>query len=862
MLYRTLLVASAFAVTASASLGADPITVPLRNAGFENPGPTHATGIAQAKTDIPKVIFDTDFSSDHDDVGDLAVLHGLASVGECEIIGMMVSSQNGGATVGLDAYNTWYGKPNIPIGRRPDVGGLGLYPAIIASEYPHGPETSPQEFPLAVNLYRQLLAESPDKSVIIATVGYLNNLEALLKSGSDRYSALNGMDLVKQKVKLWACAGGAFPSGGEFNFGVEPTAAEYVINHWPTAVTYTPYSMGHDYSTCGRLPQLSLSNPVRRVYVDIKDSYPYPSWGQTAIYQAVRGFGNLWGAVDVGSNFGFPDGNNEWRSTPDPKGPDNQAYLLGKAITPVRDGIDALIMLPPNDGTASKPGAPTDVRATVASGSQIDLQWTDNAFNETGFVIEKRSTDGASYSQIGTVGANVTSFPVTGLSSTANQGFRIKARNATGDSRYGYVWVYNGWTEINFQNAGSLPLYSYYQSSSLRWNRVGTAPDHIAQNNDSTHGQNLVIEVDTIASNTQGNLYVYFFYQDPNNWYRLNFNGAGTSKFEKRIDGTITQIGTAGNNIVSGDWSLRPWRIEVTSPGTLKFIDQGVRVLNVTDTLSFPGGKIGVGGSATAPVWENFRFASTATSTPELPPVPPIGLLVVPGDAKNTLSWSPIHGATSYTVKAKSTGSSFANIATVTSPTYIHTGLTNNTDYYYRISATNSVGEGQISHVAQGKPFPSGTGPGGSSIIGTPGSFGNHDNTILKVFDGNFNTFFDAPTASGSWAGLDWGTARVVTQVKYAPRADQPGRMVGGKFQGANAADFSDAVTLFTVASSPPVGSLTTQDVSNSTPFRYLRYLSAPNGWCNVAEVTFTVSDAGPTPTPTATPALPLIRGR
>jgi hypothetical protein len=37
---------------------------------------------------------------------------------------------------------------------------------------------------------------------------------------------------------------------------------------------------------------------------------------------------------------------------------------------------------------------------------------------------------------------------------------------------------------------------------------------------------------------------------------------------------------------------------------------------------------------------------------------------------------------------------------------------------------------------------------------GTPGSWYNHGNTYDKVFDGNPNTFFDAPTADGAYVGF------------------------------------------------------------------------------------------------------------
>jgi hypothetical protein len=135
------------------------------------------------------------------------------------------------------------------------------------------------------------------------------------------------------------------------------------------------------------------------------------------------------------------------------------------------------------------------------------------------------------------------------------------------------------------------------------------------------------------------------------------------------------------------------------------------------------------------------------------------------------------------------------------------------------------------------------------SVIGTSGSYNNQGNTIANVFDGNLSTFFDAPTASGSWAGLDLGSARIITQISYAPRSGFASRMVGGQFQGSNTADFSSGVTtLYTVTASPPVGSLTTVSISNANSFRYVRYLGPSNGYCNIAEAQF----FGSTPAPAA----------
>ena len=102
-------------------------------------------------------------------------------------------------------------------------------------------------------------------------------------------------------------------------------------------------------------------------------------------------------------------------------------------------------------------------------------------------------------------------------------------------------------------------------------------------------------------------------------------------------------------------------------------------------------------------------------------------------------------------------------------------------------------------------------------------------------------TFFDGPTANGCWAGLDFGAGvvNIITQIAYCPRSTFESRMVGGLFQGANQADFSDAVTLYTVGTQPATGVFTSVSIASTTAFRYVRYLSPNNGWGNVAEVQF-----------------------
>ncbi len=80
------------------------------------------------------------------------------------------------------------------------------------------------------------------------------------------------------------------------------------------------------------------------------------------------------------------------------------------------------------------PSAPSGAVA-FASSSSVLLFWTDNSTNEDGFKIERR-TNGGSYSEIATVGSNVTSYVDTSVVDANTYTYRVRAYNAAGDSAY------------------------------------------------------------------------------------------------------------------------------------------------------------------------------------------------------------------------------------------------------------------------------------------------------------------------------------------------------------------------------------------------------------------------------------------
>jgi hypothetical protein len=112
--------------------------------------------------------------------------------------------------------------------------------------------------------------------------------------------------------------------------------------------------------------------------------------------------------------------------------PDIPADLDG---VPVRRMVTGAIYALGKPSASAKPKAPTGLSATAQSSSQIHLAWKDNANNETGFKIERR-TGADPFALVATVGANTTSYSDVGLSPSTAYTYRVCAYNAANTSRY------------------------------------------------------------------------------------------------------------------------------------------------------------------------------------------------------------------------------------------------------------------------------------------------------------------------------------------------------------------------------------------------------------------------------------------
>lgn len=133
----------------------------------------------------------------------------------------------------------------------------------------------------------------------------------------------------------------------------------------------------------------------------------------------------------------------------------------------------------------------------------------------------------------------------------------------------------------------------------------------------------------------------------------------------------------------------------------------------------------------------------------------------------------------------------------------------------------------------------SGNPVGSLSYNYTTGSSSTTVNTAANLFDNNVNTIFAANDRTRGWAGLDLGEKYVIKRVAFCPRAAYASRMQLGIFEGANNADFSDAIPIGIITEIPKDNIYTTIKITCSMGFRYVRYVGPNDARCNVAELRF-----------------------
>lgn len=255
------------------------------------------------------VILDTDIGSSTDDLLALTALYRAFDARRIDLKAIMVNRAGAVNARLVDLMNTYYGHPEIPIGRvydgvqDPDV-FIDYWKMAIPEEYPDEPQNLPHTLtkeqlsglPAAEKLYRKLLAEADDASVYVFSIGFATNIAHLLQSVPDEYSPLNGVDLVKRKVKALYIQGGHYMEKTEFdepdyNFLQDPGNARILMDQWPVDMYFSPAETGDmfDYDPDVLLADFSKAgltgSPVYHAYAHHFCSTGQRMWDVVTVLQ-------------------------------------------------------------------------------------------------------------------------------------------------------------------------------------------------------------------------------------------------------------------------------------------------------------------------------------------------------------------------------------------------------------------------------------------------------------------------------------------------------------------------------------------------------------------------------------------------
>ncbi len=306
--------------------------------------------LSEAQKNKPvKIILDTDFGNDCDDTGALAILHQMAYLGEAEILATMYPMNDDAGAAAIDAVNTYYGKPNIPIGTyKGDYVYKGkhndFYNSALVNNFLNDLKSG-QHAPDAIALYRKILSGQPDGSVTIVVVGPQRLLADLIASPPDAISKLTGVELVKKKVSKLVSMGAEYPRGDEWNIKICPDGARLVAEQWPTPIYYSGFEIGKAIMTGERLiTETPSSNPVRMAYETnpmVDKNKNRHSWDQTAVLFAVRGLHDYWtmasGMLQISE-----DGKNTWST-----GKSHFYLIAKKPASEMKKVIEDMMVAPP-----------------------------------------------------------------------------------------------------------------------------------------------------------------------------------------------------------------------------------------------------------------------------------------------------------------------------------------------------------------------------------------------------------------------------------------------------------------------------------------------------------------------------------
>lgn len=254
---------------------------------------------------VPLVIFDTDIGPDVDDVVALGMLHGYQTNGQVEIGAVTVSRNSPKGAEYSDAVNTFYGRPDIPIGiyRGGTDKPYDENRSFLTRASSWDSDVANDSILDGYRVIREILADNAGsgRKILIVVTGFAGTASAVINSGGDDISPKSGLDLINENDTVLVYAAGSMSgTRKEFNIVNDISSAQNLFANWPGPMVVSPFEIGDQIF----YPYASIQNdfnwvdrhPVREAYEhrDLdwhQDAPPYynmRSWDLTAVLQAIE----------------------------------------------------------------------------------------------------------------------------------------------------------------------------------------------------------------------------------------------------------------------------------------------------------------------------------------------------------------------------------------------------------------------------------------------------------------------------------------------------------------------------------------------------------------------------------------------
>jgi len=369
----------------------------------------------------------------------------------------------------------------------------------------------------------------------------------------------------------------------------------------------------------------------------------------------------------------------------------------------------------------SAPAPASNLAATPASTTSIQLAWSDNSSNETGFEILRQDASSNTWTPVTTVAANTTSYTDTGLQTNSAYTYEVVAMNGstaaaasnsvatstlpssvpgTINVSLGNVTVTSlqlAWTTDNVTGTGYQVQRA--DANTGQWHWVATLGADATSYTDTSLVAGTDYSYEVIATNNGAISTLSTVISGttmPAAPTNLTANQLTTSGIQ--LNWTDSSPNETGFQIQRQDTASSAWAVVATvSKGVMTYTDA-----NLPGAGQYSYQVLALnGGTTSAP--SNSASASTLQG-----PAAATGLqATILTSSQVQLSWADAtNDATGFKIARSTDGVNFTTVATVGANvlTYTDSGLTGTTTYYYLVVATNQVGDAAPSNMVSVQP--------------------------------------------------------------------------------------------------------------------------------------------------------------